>query len=80
MIKITLNRAGYGCASATETSDLKKGRFHIGDRVMLAVKGDCGMKRSSFNMYEVKSVAPCNRFGGTREIVTFQLVQKGGAK
>lgn len=80
MTKITLGRAGYGHSSAVETSDLMKGRFKVGDIVLLAVKGDCGMKRSSFHEYEVVGIKPCNRFGGTRETVTFRRVNEGGAK
>ena len=47
---IILSRAGYGSPSDCEVSDLAKGRFHVGEHVAIAVKGDCGMKRSSFRL------------------------------
>ena len=77
---ITLSRAGYGIPSDCEVSDLAKGRFRVGEHVAIAVKGDCGMKRSSYRLYEVTEIKPCNRWGGTRETVTFERVKEGGAK
>ena len=77
---IILSRAGYGSPSDCEVSDLAKGRFHVGEHVAIAVKGDCGMKRSAYQVYMVTRVDPCNRWGGTRETVTFKRVKEGGAK
>ena len=37
---IVLSRAGYGSPSDCEVSDLAKGRFHVGEHVAIAVKGD----------------------------------------
>lgn len=80
MKRVTLCRAGYGNPSDVEVADLAKGRFHVCDRVAIAVRGDCGMKRSAYRDYMVTRVDPCNRWGGTRETVTFRRVKKGGAK
>lgn len=77
---LILSRAGYGSPSDCEVSDLAKGRFHVGEHVAIAVKGDCGMKRSSYRLYEVAEIRPCNRWGGTRETVKFVRVKEGGAK
>ena len=78
---IVLSRAGYGSPSDCEVSDLAKGRFHVGEHVAIAVKGDCGMKRSSYRLYEVAKISPCNhRWGGTRETVKFVRIKEGGAK
>ena len=77
---IILSRAGYGSPSDREVSDLAKGRFHVGEHVAIAVRGDCGMKRSSYRLYEVTEIKPCNRWGGTRETVTFERVKEGGVK
>lgn len=79
MRRITLNRNGQRSANGRETSDLKAGQFRVGERVMLAIKGDCCSSRV-YDEYEVTGVEPCYRFGGGRETVTFARVQKRRAK
>ena len=74
MKKITLNRNGQTCANNRETSDLKAGRFQIGEHVMLSITGDCCYHRKSFSEYVVAKIVPCERFGGGRETVTFERV------
>lgn len=80
MKKITLNRNGQTCASNREISDLKAGRFKLGEHVMLGVRdGDCGRSRGSWE-YVVTKIEPCDRFGGGRETVTFERVSKKEGK
>ena len=78
--KITLSRAGFTSPQNREVSDLKAGQFTVGQRVMIAVKDDCSYRRSNYFEFEVVSIAPCDRFGGGRETITFDRVKKGGAK
>ena len=78
--RITLSRAGFSSPQDREVSDLKAGQFTVGQRVMIAVKDDCAYRRSDYLEFEVVSIAPCNRFGGGRETVTFERVKEGGAK
>lgn len=76
MKRIVLNRNGQISAMKRETSDLKAGRFHLGEHVMLSVKdGDCGYRSKCVCEYVVVDVKPCNRFGGGRETVTFERVE-----
>ena len=86
MKRITLNRNGQISPAGRETSDLKAGRFQVGEHVMLGITGDCCYHRKAYEEYEVIGVEPCDRFGGGRETVTFQRVAraekavKGGAE
>ena len=77
---ITLNRNGQTHAKDREVSVLKAGQFTVGQRVKLAIKGDCCYGKSGYREYEVVSVEPTDRFGGGRETVTFERVKEGGAK
>ncbi len=81
MKKITLNRNGQTCARDRETSDLKAGQFQVGQHVMLAVR-DCDCNRIRGERvdveYVVAKIVPCDRFGGGRETVTFERVDKEG--
>ena len=75
MKKVTLNRNGQTCAMKRETSDLKAGRFELGEHVMLSVRdGDSGHRRGC-SEYVVVDVKPCDRFGGDRQTVTFERVE-----
>ena len=48
MKKITLNRNGQTTAMNREVSDLKAGRFQLGEHVMLGVRdGDCGAAQAA---------------------------------
>lgn len=76
MKRITLNRNGQVMARDRETSDLKAGRFQVGEHVMLSITGECCYHRKCFEEFEVVEVKPCDRFGGGRETVTFQRVPK----
>ena len=78
MKKIRLNRNGQRVPDAVETSDLKAGRFHAGEHVMLGITGDCCYHRKEYEEYEVIRVEPCDRFGGGRETVTFRRVTRAG--
>ena len=80
MKRITLNRNGQVSAHGRETSDLKAGRFQVGEHVMLSITGDCCYHVKCFAEFEVVDVKPCSRFGGGRETVTFQRVMKREAK
>ena len=80
MKKITLTRNGQLHAAAREVSDLKAGRFQVGEHVMLSITGDCCYHRKAFEEFEVIDVKPCDRFGGGRETVTFQRVQNQEGK
>jgi hypothetical protein len=83
MKRITLNRNGQISPRGRETSDLKAGRFKVGEHVMLGITGDCCYHRKAYEEYEVIGVEPCDRFGGGRETVTFKRVMqaaKGGAE
>ena len=76
MKRIVLNRNGQISPHGRETSDLKAGRFQVGEHVMLGITdGDYG-RRKGFEEFEVIDVKPCARFGGGRETVTFQRVPK----
>ena len=78
MKRITLTRSGQITAHAREESVLKAGRFSVGDHVMLSITGDCCYHSRLFSEFEVVDVKPCDKFGGGRETVTFQRVQKNG--
>ncbi len=78
MKRITLNRNGQETPRGVETSDLKAGRFRAGEHVMLGITGDCCYHRKGYEEYEVVKVAPCDRFGGGRETVTFKRVMRAG--
>lgn len=82
MKKITLTRNGQLHAAAREVSDLKAGRFQVGEHVMLGITGDSCYNRKVYAEYVVAKIEPCDRFGGGRETVTFERVlkQKGGAE
>lgn len=80
MKRITLNRNGQTTAHAREVSDLKAGRFSVGEHVMLSITGECCYHSRLFSEFEVVDVKPCDKFGGGRETVTFQRVKKGGEK
>ena len=80
MKKITLNRNGQLHANDREVSDLKAGRFQAGEHVMLGIiDGDYG-RRKGYAEYVVAKIEPCDRFGGGRETVTFERVQKQDGK
>lgn len=80
MKKITLNRNGQRHANDREVSDLKAGRFQVGEHVMLGIiDGDYG-RRKGYAEYVVSKIAPCARFGGGRETVTFDRVQNQEGK
>ncbi len=74
MKKVVLNRNGQTAAMDREVSDLKAGRFQVGEHVMLSITGDCCYHRKSFAEYMVTKIEPCDRFGGGRETVTFDRV------
>ena len=76
MKRVTLNRNGQSLPNARETSDLKAGRFTLGEHVMLGITGDCCCHRKLFQEYVVAEIKICNRFGGGRETVTFERVIK----
>ena len=79
MRRVTLNRNGQEAPRGVETSDLKAGRFRVGEHVMLAVTGDCCYHRKgNYEEFEVAGVEPCDRFGGGRETVTFRRVMRAG--
>ena len=79
MKKVTLNRNGQLRANNREISDLKAGRFQVGEHVMLAVRDcDCNRIRGERVEYVVAKIEPCDRFGGGRETVTFERVNKEG--
>lgn len=80
MKKITLTRNGQLHAAAREVSDLKAGRFQVGEHVMLGITGDCCYHRKGYAEYVVSKIAPCDRFGGGRETVTFDRVLKPEGK
>ena len=76
MKRVTLNRNGQELPNARETSDLKAGRFTLGQHVMLSITGDCCYHRKLFLESVVADIKPCDRFGGGRETVTFERVIK----
>lgn len=80
MKKITLNRNGQRHANDREVSDLKAGRFQVGEHVMLGITGDCCYHRKGYAEYVVSKIEPCARFGGGRETVTFDRVQNQEGK
>ena len=81
MKKVTLNRNGQTHAKPREVSDLKAGQFQIGQHVMLAVRdGDYGRIRGEHAEYVVAKIEPCDRFGGGRETVTFERLDKKEGK
>ena len=79
MKRVVLNRNGQITAKARETSDLKIGRFAVGQHVMLAITGDCCYHRKVFAEYVVTNIERVNRYEG-RDRVTFERVQKRPAK
>ena len=74
--KVTLNRNGQTHARAREVSDLKAGQFQVGQHVMLRITGDCCYHSKEYFEYVVVKLEPCDRFGGDRETVTFERVDK----
>ena len=74
--KVTLNRNGQTHARAREVSDLKAGQFQVGQHVMLRITGDCCYHSKEYSEYVVVKLEPCDRFGGGRETVTFERVDK----
>ena len=76
MKRVVLNRNGQRSPKNVEKSDLKAGRFQVGEHVMLAITGDCCYHCKASEEFEVIDVKPCDRFGGGRETVTFQRVPK----
>ena len=80
MKKVTLNRNGHTHAGARETSILKAGQFHLGQHVMLRITGDCCYHSKEYGEYEVVQIRPCFSFGGGRETVTFERVDKKEGK
>ena len=80
MKKVTLNRNGQRYANDREVSDLKAGRFQLGEHVMLGITGDCCYHRKGYAEYVVAKIEPCDRFGGGRETVTFERVLKKEGK
>ena len=80
MKKVTLNRNGQTHAAAREVSDLKAGQFQVGQHVMLGITGDCCYHHKSYAEYVVAKIEPCSRFGGGRETVTFERLDKKEGK
>ena len=78
--KVTLNRNGQTHARAREVSDLKAGQFQVGQHVMLRITGDCCYHSKEYSEYVVVKLEPCDRFGGGRETVTFERVDKQEGK
>ena len=78
MKKVTLNRNGQTHARAREVSDLKAGQFLVYQHVMLRITGDCCYHSKEYAEYVVAKLEPCDRFGGGRETVTFERVDKTG--
>ena len=76
MKKVTLNRNGQTHAKPREVSDLKAGQFQVGQHVMLRITGDCCYHSKEYAEYVVVKLEPCGRFGGGRETVTFERVDK----
>ena len=76
MKKVTLNRNGQTSAKQREVSDLKAGRFTVGEHVMLGITGDCCYNSKKSAEYVVAKIEPCDRFGGGRETVTFERVEE----
>lgn len=76
--KVTLNRNGQTTAWAREVSDLKAGQFQVGQHVMLRITGDCCCHSKKYSEYVVTKLEPCDRFGGGRETVTFERVEREG--
>ena len=76
MKKVTLNRNGQTHAKPREVSDLKAGQFQVGQHVMLRITGDCCYHSKEYSEYVVVKLEPCDRFGGGRETVTFERVDK----
>jgi hypothetical protein len=81
MKKVTLNRNGQTHAKVREVSDLKAGQYQVGQHVMLAVRdGDYGRVRGEHAEYVVVKIESCDRFGGGRETVTFERLDKKEGK
>lgn len=76
MKKVTLNRNGQTHAKPREVSDLKAGQFQVGQHVMLRITGDCCYHSKEYSEYVVVKLEPCDRFGGGRETVTFERLDK----
>lgn len=80
MKKVTLNRNGQSHAAAREVSDLKAGQFQVGQHVMLGIR-DADYGHVGFRVeYVVAKIEPCSRFGGGRETVTFERLDKKEGK
>lgn len=79
MKRVKLSRNGQISAFSREVSDLRAGQFTVGQHVMLAIHGEC-CRTSVYHEYVVTEIKPCNRFGGGRETVTFERVEKRPAK
>ena len=80
MKKVTLNRNGQTHAKVRETSDLEAGQYQVGQHVMLRITGDCCYHSKEYSEYVVVKLEPCGRFGGGRETVTFERVDKKEGK
>ena len=78
--KVTLNRNGQTHARAREVSDLKAGQFQVGQHVMLRITGDCCYHSKEYAEYVVAGIRPCYSFGGGRETVTFERVDRKEGK
>ena len=78
--KVTLNRNGQTHARAREVSDLKAGQFQVGQHVMLRITGDCCYHSKEYSEYVVVKLESCDRFGGGRETVTFERLDKQEGK
>ena len=76
MKKVTLNRNGQTHAKPREVSDLKAGQFQVCQHVMLRISGDCCYHSKEYAEYVVVKLEPCDRFGGGRETVTFERLDK----
>ena len=74
MKKVVLNRNGQTAAMDRETSDLKAGRFQVGEHVMLSITDSDYGRREGREEFVVTKIEPCDRFGGGRETVTFDRV------
>lgn len=78
--KVTLNRNGQTHAAAREVSDLKARQFVLGQHVMLRITGDCCYHSKEYAEYVVVHISTCLRFGGGRETVTFERLDKKEGK
>jgi len=76
MKRVVLTRNGQHGPRNRETSDLKAGRFRIGEHVMLGTRDADYGHVGGYYEYVVDKIESCDRFGGGRETVTFQRVLK----